>query len=53
MEDELLSMPIEVRGNVTSDDYGLMMFVNDARIVRKDVRGEAKVLLETLMGGSS
>jgi len=48
MEDALLAMPMEIRGNVTSDEYGLMMFVNDARIIRNDVRGEAKAVLEKL-----
>jgi replication factor A1 len=48
MEDLLLSTPIELRGNVTSDEFGLMMRVTDARLMRDDVRGEAKVLLERL-----
>ena len=53
MDAALVSMPMELRGNVTSDDYGLMMFVKDARFIRADVRGEAKGLLETLTGGEA
>ncbi len=50
MDESLLLMPMEVRGNVISDDYGLMMFVRDVRFVRDEVRNEAKSLLESLRG---
>jgi replication factor A1 len=48
MEDLLLPAPVELRGNVTSDEFGLMMIVTDARFMRDDVKGEAKTLLELL-----
>ena len=48
MEDVLLPTPVELRGNVTSDEFGLMMIVTDARFIRDDVKNEAKTLLEQL-----
>lgn len=50
VEDRLLAKPIEVRGNVISDDYGLMMIVSDAKISVPEVRGEAADLLAELEG---
>jgi len=51
LADLLIAQPIEVRGNVTSDDYGLMMMVDSARILKVDVQEEARAMLEEL-GGS-
>ena len=48
LADILVAQPIEARGNVTSDDYGLMMIVDQAKILRVDVQAEARELLESL-----
>jgi replication factor A1 len=48
--DLLIAQPIEVRGNVTSDDYGLMMIVDSARVLKVDVQEEARAMLEELEG---
>lgn len=48
LADLLVAQPVEVRGNVTGDEYGLMMIVSEARILRVDVEQEAKALLEEL-----
>jgi replication factor A1 len=50
IEERLLAKPIAVRGNVTSDDYGLMMIVTEAHLVVPEVRGEAASLLSELEG---
>jgi len=50
VEERLLAKPIEVRGNVISDDYGLMMIVSEARMFVPEVRGEAANLLSELEG---
>jgi len=47
-EEILLAKPIEIRGNVISDDYGLSMNVNEARFIELDVRAEAEVLLKRI-----
>lgn len=44
----LVAKPMEVIGNVSSDDFGLMMIVNDADFIKVDVQSEAKALLEDL-----
>jgi replication factor A1 len=52
IEDELTALltaqPIQARGNVTSDDYGLMMIAKEAEIKEVDVQNEAKRILEEL-----
>lgn len=48
LADLLVAQPIEVRGNVTSDDYGLMMIVDTARVLKVDVQEEARAMLEEL-----
>jgi replication factor A1 len=48
VDERLFAKPVEVRGNVTSDEYGLMMIVTEARIVVPEVRGEASSLLSEL-----
>lgn len=50
LADLLVAQPVQVRGNVTSDDYGLMMIANDATILKVDVQEEAAALLESLGG---
>ena len=45
MDEKLFAKPILVRGNVISDEFGLMMIVNDAKIAPIDVKEEATHLL--------
>ncbi|MGD0056851.1 MAG: DNA-binding protein [Methanomassiliicoccales archaeon] len=52
IDEKLFAQPVEVTGNVTSDEYGLMMIVSDARITIPEVRGEASALLTRLEGSS-
>lgn len=47
-EEILLAKPVELRGSVISDDYGLSMNVSEAKIVFLDVRTEAEVLLNRI-----
>jgi replication factor A1 len=48
VKDRMLGKPIEVRGNVTSDEYGLMMIVTEAELKVPEVRSEAAALLAEL-----
>jgi len=48
MERRLLARAAEMRGNVVSDEYGMMMIAQDAMVVDVDVRAEAKRLLDEL-----
>ncbi len=50
LADLLIAQPVEARGNVTSDDYGLMMIVDSARVLKVDVQEEARAMLEELEG---
>jgi replication factor A1 len=50
VKDRMLGKPIEVRGNVTSDEYGLMMIVTEAELKVPEVRSEAASLLSELEG---
>ena len=50
LSDLLVAQPIEARGNVTSDDYGLMMIVQSAKMLKVDVQAEAREMLEGLEG---
>jgi len=52
LADLLVAQPVEARGNVTSDDYGLMMIVDRARILKVDVQTEAREMLEGLEGSA-
>jgi len=52
LADLLVAQPIEARGNVTSDDYGLMMIVDSAKILKVDVQTEAREMLEGLEGSA-
>ena len=44
-EDQLLAKPMELRGNVMSDEYGLSMNVKEAKFATIDVKSEAEALL--------
>jgi replication factor A1 len=44
-EERLLAKPVEMRGNVMSDEYGLSMNVSEVKFVIPDVRSEAEALL--------
>jgi replication factor A1 len=52
LADVLVAQPMEVRGNVTSDDYGLMMIVESAKMLKVDVQAEAREMLEGLEGSA-
>jgi replication factor A1 len=52
LSDLLVAEPIEARGNVTSDDYGLMMIVDSAKLLKVDVQAEAREMLERLEGSA-
>src|SRR5437016_3017372 len=52
LADLLVAQPIEARGNVTSDDYGLMMIVETAKLLKVDVQAEAREMLEGLEGSA-
>jgi replication factor A1 len=47
-EEKLLAKPIELRGNVICDEYGLSMNVSEAQIVIPDVKTEAEALLSKI-----
>jgi replication factor A1 len=48
IDEKLFAQPIELEGNVTSDEYGLMMIVSSARVSVPEVRNEASALLNQL-----
>lgn len=48
LADLLVAQPVELRGNVTSDDYGLMMISESADVLEIDVQEEAQKLLSDL-----
>jgi ssDNA-binding replication factor A large subunit len=52
LSDLLVAQPIEARGNVTSDEYGLMMIVESAKLLKIDVQAEAREMLEGLEGSA-
>jgi len=52
LSDLLVAQPIEARGNVTSDDYGLMMIVDSAKMLKVDVQAEAREMLGGLEGSA-
>ena len=49
-EKKLLAQPIEVRGRVTSDEYGLTMTVHDVSPVNLDIAKEAEDLISKVEG---
>ncbi len=52
IEGKLFAQPVELVGNVTSDEYGLMMIVSAAKIVVPEVREQAAALLATMEGST-
>lgn len=46
----LVAQPIQVKGNVTSDEFGLMMIASSAFLTKIDVQAEARQMLEELEG---
>lgn len=44
----LVAQPVEARGNVTGDEYGLMMIARATNVLQVDVEAEAKALLEEI-----
>ena len=46
--EKVIARPIEVTGNVTADDYGLMLIATSARLIDVDVQAEARAMLEEL-----
>jgi len=48
---KLLARPIEVRGNATKDEYGVMIIGEDARLYSLDVEKEARELMQEIEGG--
>ncbi len=46
IEDMLIAQPLRVKGNVTSDDYGLMMVASEIQQRSIDVKKEIKNLLD-------
>ncbi len=50
IEEVLLAKPIQLRGTVTSDEYGLMMIVNDASLITPDPKADALSILAKVEG---
>ncbi len=48
LSDLLVARPVQAQGNVTSDDYGLMMIARSVTVLEVDVQAEARALLEEL-----
>lgn len=48
LADMLIAQPIEVRGNVTKDEFGIMMIVDLADMLKIDVEKEAREMLDDL-----
>ncbi len=46
LEERLIAQPLRVRGNVTSDEYGLMLVASDVKFKTVDVEAEARKLLD-------
>jgi replication factor A1 len=46
--EKVIARPIELTGNVTADDYGLMLIATSARMMEVDVQAEARAMLEEL-----
>jgi replication factor A1 len=46
--EKVIARPMEISGNVTADDYGLMLIATSARLVEVDVQSEARAMLEEL-----
>ncbi|OPY34092.1 MAG: Replication factor A [Methanomassiliicoccales archaeon PtaU1.Bin124] len=50
VEEKILAKPMQVRGNVLSDEYGLMMIVSEASAVETDLKEAAVAMLAELEG---
>ncbi|MFQ5919675.1 MAG: hypothetical protein ACE5I4_06490 [Thermoplasmata archaeon] len=50
LSDLLVARPVQAQGNVTSDDYGLMLIARSVKLLEVDVQAEARALLEELGG---
>lgn len=50
IEERLFGIPVIMRGNVTSDEFGLMMIVNEAAFLKVDIRARARDLIAQLEG---
>lgn len=50
IENLLIAHPVEVSGNVTRDEFGLLMIASDARLAEFDIRSEATEMLTKLEG---
>ncbi|TET90941.1 MAG: DNA-binding protein [Methanomassiliicoccales archaeon] len=48
LADMLIAQPVEVRGNVTKDEFGIMMIVDSADMLKIDVEKEAREMLDDL-----
>ncbi len=46
LEEKLIAQPLRVRGNVTSDEYGLMLVASNVEFKTVDVEAEARKLLD-------
>ncbi|MEM2869327.1 MAG: hypothetical protein QW379_02765 [Thermoplasmata archaeon] len=46
--EKVIARPMELTGNVTSDEYGLMLVATSARMLEVDVQAEARAMLEKL-----
>lgn len=49
--EKVIARPIEITGNVTADDYGLMLIATSARLIEVDVQAQARAMLEELEVG--
>jgi len=50
LADMLIAQPIDVQGNVTRDEFGIMMIVNSANLLKIEVEKEAREMLDDLEG---
>jgi replication factor A1 len=48
LADLLIAQPVDVRGNVSKDEFGIMMIVNSADMLKIDVEKEAREMLDDL-----
>ncbi len=46
VEEKLIAQPLKVKGNITSDDYGLMLVADDVEYKSIDVEKEAREMLD-------
>ncbi|MFP3871869.1 MAG: hypothetical protein ACOC55_05970 [Candidatus Natronoplasma sp.] len=46
LEEKLIAQPLKVKGNITSDDYGLMLIADDFEYKSIDVEKEARKMLD-------